>query len=276
MKLMYETKVVTDFEEAETICVSIRNFYTGIIGFDTETYHSNLTSDPIDVIQICIPSDVPKEVPKVYIFHVAAWPRIEIGKKEGKKRIPESLSKIISSKRIIKVVSAPENDAKWLWNAFEIRLLGVIDIQSIAMLRGETSYGLENLSLKYLSGWKKTSSNVQMANWSKTLTPEMIEYASNDAYASYALMRTFEPSFGIRERSMEEPINTPVLLDSLVVKSEEYLRKSGLLQKEQKSIQKIVAKILESLLEITDEIRRRETAKVIFHLLKQNGVVSCA
>lgn len=267
---MYEAVVIDDFDEAERISASIRNLYTGIIGFDTETYHENLRDDPVDVIQICVPSDEGK-LPKVYIFHVAQWPRVEAGKRTGFKKLPESLCKIISSKRIVKVVSAPENDAQWLWRAFEVRLLGVIDIQSVAMLKGESSFGLDTLASKYLTEWKNKNVNMRFAQWQRTLTPEMIRYAADDAYASYALMRAFEPAFGVKG-SFEVPEGLPLF----VSRAEENLKASGLLQQEKKSLHKIVSKILESLPEITNDVHKRETARAILKALEQRGVVMCA
>jgi len=40
--MSYKTQVITSAQKAEEICASLRNFYTGVIGFDTETYHVNL------------------------------------------------------------------------------------------------------------------------------------------------------------------------------------------------------------------------------------------
>jgi hypothetical protein len=269
---MFNTVLVTDFDTAETISASIRNFHTGIIGFDTETNSKNLHKDPVDVIQICVPSDNPEEVPTVYIFHVSEWPRVEYGKNIGRKKLPESLSKIISSKRIVKVASAPENDSSWLWKAFEVKLLAVIDIQSMAMLRGETAFGLDSLASKYLEGWTNKDVNTKMAEWDKPLSPRMIKYAANDAYASYALMKVFEPSFGSRKEGSKRMQS----LDLFISKSEEMLKKSGLLEQEKKSIHKIVSKILESIPDISNDRDRRDTAKTIFDVLRQRGVVSYA
>lgn len=269
---MYQCRVIGDFDEAESISAIIRNFHTGMIGFDTETYHKNLKSDPIDTIQICVPGSQSEDMPTVYIFHVAEWPRVASGKRTGRKKLPESLSKIISSKRIIKVVSAPENDAQWLWNAFEVTLLGAIDIQSIAMVKGESSFGLDALAAKYLEGWSSKNLDMRFAEWHENLTSSMIEYAAGDAYASYALIKVMEPNFCKRRNSQTE---TPENLTKFIQQSEEVLKKSGLLDLEKKPLHRIVSKILESLPH-SDDLWKRETAKIILDVLCQKGVVMCA
>uniref|UniRef100_A0A6C0CGY9 3'-5' exonuclease n=1 Tax=viral metagenome TaxID=1070528 RepID=A0A6C0CGY9_9ZZZZ len=249
---------------AEQVCASLRNFYTGVIGFDTETYHVNLKTHPIDVIQFYIPAgNTENREARTIIFHVAKM----ISPKTGCKELPESLSKILTSKRIVKACSAPENDANWLRKAFGINLLGVIDIQSIAMAKGESSCGLDDLASKFIPGWKPKNLDNRFARWDLKLTPQMISYAADDAFASYAVLQALTPDF-CRVRTLAD--------DSSQEDLEGMCKQVAILTREMTSPHKVMRKILEQTASQTaDEHYQRCLGIRVYNLLVQRGQLSC-
>lgn len=255
--MAYLVEVITSSQKAEEICASLRNFYTGVIGFDTETNHAKLKTDPIDVIQFYVPGETKG---CVYIFHVSKM----ISPKTGFKELPESLSKILTSKRIVKACSAPENDANWLRKAFGINLLGAIDIQSIAMARGEKACGLDDLATKFISGWKTKNEDSRFARWDRDLTKQMISYAADDAYASYAVLQALLPDF-CRSSSPEVKSDLEKMCQEVV-----------LLTREMTSPHKVMRKILERAAnETSDEHHQRCLGIRVYNLLVQRGMLSC-
>ncbi len=186
---MFKTIIVTDFTAAEDIAGQIRYTYFGIIGFDTETYTKNLKTEPVDVIQMYVPWK--DRGPCCYIFHVAAWEKNQYGYKQ----LPNNLSKILTSKQIVKICSAPEGDRKWLYKTFGVNFLGCIDLQTFAIQKGESSIGLDSLAVKYIPNWKCQDKSMRMSRWDLKLDKDMIHYASMDAYASYQIMFIMYPEF---------------------------------------------------------------------------------
>lgn len=201
----FETVIVDDFDAAEDIAAFIRQTYFGVIGFDTETQlYRNRRQGPIDTIQMYL------EYPHgniCYIFHVASW---------NANTLPQSLAKIIRSKQIVKAVAAPENDARWLQEDFRITMAGYIDVQTLAVQLGESKIGLDALAAKYIKGWTGKKKDMHLSPWAGVLSDEMIEYAANDAYASYAVLKAIFPSFFHRvcEKCHRE-IDAKALLEQL-------------------------------------------------------------
>ena len=288
--MSYQTQVITSAQKAEEICASLRNFYTGVIGFDTETYHVNLKTNPVDVIQFYVPSptDQNKEFPsgtptssnscestsqgQVYIFHVAKM----ICPKTGYKALPESLSKILTSKRIVKACSAPENDANWIRKAFGINLLGVIDIQSIAMAKGEVACGLDDLATKFIPNWKAKNTDNRFARWDSQLTPQMIAYAADDAFASYAILQALSPDFcRVRTLGASFEGNSGSLVGGKI-DLEGMCKQVSILTREMTSPHKVMRKILETAAnETADEHYQRCLGVRVYNLLVQRGMLKC-
>lgn len=274
--MSYKTQVITSAQKAEEICASLRNFYTGVIGFDTETYHANLKTDPIDVIQFYIPppTDQAKcsSEGQVYIFHVAQM----ICPKTGYKVMPESLSKILTSKRIVKACSAPENDANWIRKAFGINLLGVIDIQSIAMAKGEVACGLDDLATKFIPNWKAKDNDNRFARWNTQLTAQMIAYAADDAFASYAILQALSPDF-CRVRTLGDNFSNLVETNLATCDPlERICNQVAILTREMTSPHKVMRKILEQAAsETADEHYQRCLGIRVYNLLVQRGMLKC-
>ena len=291
--MSYKTQVITSAQKAEEICASLRNFYTGVIGFDTETYHVNLKTDPIDVIQFYVPGAndsnqknssigqkagpspatcIESEEGQVFIFHIAKM----ICPKTGYKVLPESLSKILTSKRIVKACSAPENDANWLRKAFGINLLGVIDIQSIAMAKGETACGLDDLATKFIPNWKAKNTDNRFARWDSQLTSQMIAYAADDAFASYAILHALSPDF-CRVRTFGDLVESnsdynKANRDPL----ERICKQVAILTREMTSPHKVMRKILEQAASETDDEHYQRCLGIrVYNLLVQRGMLSC-
>ena len=175
---MFTVRYVTDGEEANALAAQILTWYSGLVGFDTETFHKKITTDPVDVIQVFVPWEYH---PICYVFHVAMF---EVGNHH-------KLRKLITSKRLLKACSAPENDIKWIWKKFGISLLSTLDIQSLATISGEKAVGLDSLAMKYIPGWESKDNSITTSNWHKRLSNQQLRYAANDAFASYQLAMHF-------------------------------------------------------------------------------------
>jgi hypothetical protein len=202
---MYRTQYITSADTANLVVDAILTGYTGIVGFDTETYHKRINTNPIDVVQVYVPWE---DGSVCYVFHVAMFDvdrevRREQDQKTGRERDQRvgrdadqkhKLCKLFTSKKIMKACSAPENDMKWIHRKFGVQLLGTIDIQALACQHGEKDVGLDKLATKYLQHWKKKEKSVALGDWHLKLSPELLEYAANDAYASYELAMRFVPS----------------------------------------------------------------------------------
>ena len=154
---------------------------------------------------------VPMSKDICYLFHVGVWkrnnPNIDI-----RRDFPPSLAKIIRSKQIMKVVSAPENDAKWLFEDFGITMTGFVDIQAFAIQLGENKTGLDSLASKFIQNWTPKNKFMYKSAWNSTLTKEMIEYAAYDAYASYHIFNKMFPNlFKQKYINMSQSHNLPQL-----------------------------------------------------------------
>lgn len=219
----------------------------------------------------------------MFIFHVAKM----LCPKTGYKVLPESLSKILTSKRIVKACSAPENDANWLRKAFGINLLGVIDIQSIAMAKGEVACGLDDLATKFIPNWKAKNTDNRFARWDAQLTSQMVAYAADDAFASYAILQALSPDF-CRVRTLGDSFSS--MVDQSVIgkrdnssstKSfrdplEEICKQVAILTREMTSPHKVMRKILEQAAnETADEHYQRCLGIRVYNLLVQRGMLNC-
>lgn len=200
----YETKIIDDFDVAQTVASEIKQSYAGPVGFDTETeLKGNRRNGIMSTIQLYVPWHHRK--PVCYIFHLGKMclNDTEVGEegnnqklsKPQKPVLPIALKQILTSKLILKSCAAPENDVKWLMDDFGICAAGYIDIQTLAAMQGHEKLGLDNLAKALLPEWKEKDKNMTFAPWNSCLSGEMVEYAANDAYASLEILRKLSPWF---------------------------------------------------------------------------------
>ena len=186
---MFKTLYITNCDTADESASTILAGYSGSVGFDTETYTQKLHSDPVDVVQIYVPWS---DGLICYVFHIALF-----------ERLPVKLIKIFTSKSIIKICSAPENDAKWIKQKFKVQLLGTIDIQVLAQLKDEPSIGLDKLALKYIPNWEPKRKEDRLGKWHRRLTDNLLKYATYDAYASYYVGICLSPDLESRNEILD-------------------------------------------------------------------------
>lgn len=183
----YNTIVIEDVEQAEEVAFAIKKGYAGPVGFDTETEVKNgRRCSKISTIQVYVPWHHKRA--ECIIFHLAL---MGVNTKED---FPVSLRQIITAKHILKATVAPENDARWIASDFGFTMAGYLDVQTFAALQGHQKLGLDNLAAELIPGWDSKNKDMRFTLWNSKLTPEMINYAANDAYASCELLRIFMPT----------------------------------------------------------------------------------
>lgn len=189
---MYKIEYLVDAKSAENVAKLILSAYSGITGFDTETFYVKLQAQPIDLIQLYVPWP---DGHICYLFHVHLFTESEL---------PTNLRKIITSKSIGKACSGPENDRKWLWKRFNVQLLGDFDIQALDSMSTGESTGLDRLAKKFLPDWNAKDRDMKMGRWDLPLSEEMQYYAAQDAYASYHIAIKLMPSLEIKDTTVSE------------------------------------------------------------------------
>lgn len=136
-----------------------------IIGFDTETkpmFQANVKRNSVALLQLASGS-------RAFLFRLT-----ELG-------MPDSLCKLLSTKKIIKVGAAVSEDIKGLQRYTKFIPRGFVDLQTI----GET-WQIKEKSVRKMAAivlGYKVSKSQQLSNWeSDALSEAQINYAAVDAW----------------------------------------------------------------------------------------------
>lgn len=161
------TGEVTILDKIDEIYESALNYLTSqkIIGFDTETkpvFQANVKRNNVALLQL-------SGGERAFIFRLT-----ETG-------MPDSLCKLLSTKKIIKVGAAVTDDIRGLQRYTKFVPRGFVDLQSI----GE-SWGIKEKSVRKMAAivlGVKVSKSQQLSNWeAEVLTEAQINYAAVDAW----------------------------------------------------------------------------------------------
>lgn len=176
-KAMNTTKVVDVLPEAfEEAVTEIKSYHPKMVGVDTKT---QLDSSRISIITICVPDTM------TYIFKVQEMYKTY-------EELPPSLISLLQTPHIVKIMFDPVSRAEQLKD-YNIRFDGVIDVRSIACIRGHTKTGVDSLAKELFPGyhhhdhWRRRKFFVQ-SKWGEKLSTEMIDYTvsrANLAVISY-------------------------------------------------------------------------------------------
>lgn len=136
-----------------------------ILGFDTETkpvFQANVKRNGVALLQL-------SGGERAYIFRLT-----EIG-------MPESLCKILSTKKILKVGAAVNEDIKGLQRYTKFIPRGFVDLQAEG-----AGWGIKEKSVRKMAAiimGLRVSKSQQLSNWeAEVLTPGQINYAAIDAW----------------------------------------------------------------------------------------------
>ncbi|OJV19513.1 MAG: hypothetical protein BGO30_06475 [Bacteroidetes bacterium 41-46] len=161
------TGEVTILDKIDEIYESALDYLTSqkIIGFDTETkpvFQANVKRNNVALLQL-------SGGERAFIFRLT-----ETG-------MPDSLCKLLSTKKIIKVGAAVTDDIRGLQRYTKFVPRGFVDLQSI----GE-SWGIKEKSVRKMAAivlGVKVSKSQQLSNWeAEVLTEAQINYAAVDAW----------------------------------------------------------------------------------------------
>lgn len=161
------TGEVTILDKIDEIYESALDYLNSqkIIGFDTETkpvFQANVKRNNVALLQL-------SGGERAFIFRLT-----ETG-------MPDSLCKLLSTKKIIKVGAAVTDDIRGLQRYTKFVPRGFVDLQSI----GE-SWGIKEKSVRKMAAivlGVKVSKSQQLSNWeAEVLTEAQINYAAVDAW----------------------------------------------------------------------------------------------
>lgn len=165
---------IAQFSGETTIIEKIDNTYESaiaylssqkIIGFDTETkpmFQANVKRNSVALLQLASGS-------RAFLFRLT-----ELG-------MPDSLCKLLSTKKVIKVGAAVSEDIKGLQRYTEFIPRGFVDLQTIGenwQIKEKSVRKMAAIVLGY-----KVSKSQQLSNWeSDALSEAQINYAAVDAW----------------------------------------------------------------------------------------------
>lgn len=161
------TGEVTILDKIDEIYESALDYLTSqkIIGFDTETkpvFQANVKRNNVALLQL-------SGGERAFIFRLTGT------------GMPDSLCKLLSTKKIIKVGAAVTDDIRGLQRYTKFVPRGFVDLQSI----GE-SWGIKEKSVRKMAAivlGVKVSKSQQLSNWeAEVLTEAQINYAAVDAW----------------------------------------------------------------------------------------------
>ncbi|KAF8971509.1 ribonuclease H-like domain-containing protein [Flammula alnicola] len=154
------------------------------LGFDLEwkpTFVKGGGENPVALVQLA-------NNDTIFLLQVSAM-----------KEFPSSLVQVLADPLIVKTGVAIQNDAKKLHIDFHVHMYNCVDLSLLARTvdnarwqgKYNSSLGLARLIESYeyrLLGKGK----ITRSNWEAYLSPQQIEYASNDAHAGHTLYRKLE------------------------------------------------------------------------------------
>ncbi|CAG8445626.1 11407_t:CDS:2 [Scutellospora calospora] len=151
------------------------SWHSGYVGFDTETtVRRQQNHGLVSMIQIAT-RDL------CFLFQVY---RITQG---NCKEFPPILSQFLSNPNILKVGVNATHDAEWLKKSYDIQCQGIVNLENIAKRKGYSAGSLSELTLMFGDpGLVLEKNKKKILKWNfdaATLDPELILYASADAFA---------------------------------------------------------------------------------------------
>ncbi|CAG8705566.1 9400_t:CDS:2 [Acaulospora morrowiae] len=158
-------------------CLDILKYnpwHSGYVGFDTETTVRRMKNPHVvSMIQIAT-----REI--CFLFQVYL---ITNG---DSKKFPRKLQQFLSNKDILKVGVNASHDAGWLENSYNIKCQGIVDIENIAKEKGYSARSLLELTAMFGDGELVLTKTKKILKWNfdaPKLDPELVSYASSDAFA---------------------------------------------------------------------------------------------
>ncbi|RHZ76811.1 hypothetical protein Glove_192g17 [Diversispora epigaea] len=159
-------------------CFKILNskptWHPGHVGFDTETtVYRQACPRVVSMIQIAT-----REI--CFLFQVY---RITQG---DSKKFPKLLQQFLDDKKILKVGVNAKHDADWLNSSYKITCKGIVNIEDIAKDRGYSARSLSELTAMFGDTGLVLKKTKKILKWNfdaLKLDPELILYASSDAFA---------------------------------------------------------------------------------------------
>ncbi|CAG8483718.1 13301_t:CDS:2 [Cetraspora pellucida] len=151
------------------------SWHSGYVGFDTETtVRRQRNHRLVSMIQIAT-RDL------CFLFQVY---RITQG---NCKEFPPILRQFLSNPNILKVGVNASHDAEWLKKSYDIQCQGIVNLEDIAKEKGYSAGSLSELTLMFGDpGLVLEKNKRKILKWNfdaATLDPELILYASADAFA---------------------------------------------------------------------------------------------
>ncbi|CAG8532984.1 4603_t:CDS:2 [Diversispora eburnea] len=159
-------------------CLKILNskpsWHPGHVGFDTETtVYRRTCPRVVSMIQIAT-----REI--CFLFQVF---RITQG---DAKKFPKLLQQFLDDKKILKVGVNAKHDADWLNSSYKITCKGIVNIEDIAKDRGYSARSLSELTAMFGDTGLVLKKTKKILKWNfddSKLDPELVLYASSDAFA---------------------------------------------------------------------------------------------
>lgn len=148
-----------------------------VLGFDTETrptFRKGKTNQ-VALLQLATSTDA-------YLFRLN-----RIG-------LPESLTRLLATKNIMKIGVALKDDLRTLQKLRDFKPEGFVDLQQYVKDFGIEDNGLKKLVANILNF--RISKGQQTSNWEvEDLTPQQMEYAATDAWVCCEIFKKLNGSF---------------------------------------------------------------------------------
>ncbi|CAG8526150.1 15100_t:CDS:2 [Acaulospora colombiana] len=157
------------------------------------------TSRTASIINLLDESRVPKVQSSPLVYQISNRSTVYLITNGDPKRFPVKLQQFLNDKDILKVGVNASHDAEWLKNSYNIKCQGIVDIESIAKEKGYSARSLAELTAMFGDGELVLKKTRKILKWNfdaPKLDPELILYASSDAFAG---IQVYE---NIRENKM--------------------------------------------------------------------------
>lgn len=143
------------------------------LGFDTETRPSFKKGQINKVALLQLSTNE-----RAYIFRIIDF------------ELPESMLKLLSNPKILKVGAAIRDDIKTLQINKNFKPAGFVELQDEAQMLGIKNFSLKNMSAIVLG--IRISKAQQLSNWeAPELSEAQLRYAATDAWISYKIFENF-------------------------------------------------------------------------------------
>jgi ribonuclease D len=169
------------------------DWHTGFVGFDTETtVYRQRDPQVVSMIQIAT-----KEL--CFLFQVFRITKIKNTK------FPPLLKEILTNQDIKKVGVNASGDAEWIKKSYGFEMQGVIDLEKIAQQKGYAARSLAELTRMFGDPELVLEKSRKILKWNfdaAKLDPEIIRYASSDAFAGIQVYESI-----LKDRMNEDYLN---------------------------------------------------------------------